>query len=118
MSRNFIEIPYLLIMPFCFNLVFYWMIGLASTAEQFWLFYLVTFLINLCGNSLGLLLGSVITDQKSVSGSIPLILLPLILFSGYFKNTDTLSDWIGWIQYISPLKYGFISMTKNEVKYR
>lgn len=78
----------------------------------------MTFLINLCGNSLGLLLGSMITDQKSVSASIPLILLPFILFSGFFKNTGTLSSWIGWLQYISPLKYGFLTMTTNEVKYR
>lgn len=31
LSRNAIEIPYLIVMPLFFNLVFYWMVGLAST---------------------------------------------------------------------------------------
>lgn len=97
-------------MPFVYNLVFYWLMGLANTAEQFFVFYFITFLINLCGNSLGLLLGSLISDSKSVSAVIPLILLPFVLFSGLFKNTGNLSDWFGWIQYISPLKYGYIAM--------
>jgi len=55
--------------------------------------------------SLGLMLGTIVTDSKSVSAVIPIVMLPLFLFSGFFKNTGNLSDWIGWIQYISPLKY-------------
>ena len=117
LSRSAIEIPYLLIMPLFFVLIFYWMVGLSSTAEQFFLMYLISFLMNLCGNSLGLLLGSVITDAKSVSAAIPIVLLPFILFAGLFKNTGNIPDWIGWIQYLSPVKYGFVASTLNEVKY-
>ncbi len=67
-------------------LIVYWMIGLASTVEQFFTFYLITFLVSFAGNSLGLLLGSMLTDAKSVSAATPLVLLPFILFSGFFKN--------------------------------
>lgn len=45
------------------------------------------------------------------------MVLPFILFSGFFKNTGNLSSWIGWIQYISPIKYTFIAYVENEVKY-
>jgi len=80
--------------------------------------YFITFLINLCGNSLGLLLGSVIHDAKAVSAAVPIILLPFVLFSGLFKNTGNLPNWLGWIQYLSPLKYGYITLVTNEVKYK
>jgi ABC-type multidrug transport system permease subunit len=51
----------------------------------------------LAGNSLGLFLGSVINNARSISIAMSLIILPVILFSGYFKNTGDLPDWIGWI---------------------
>ena len=80
--------------------------------------YFTNFLVGLCGNSLGLLLGSIVHDAKAVSTSVSFILLPFILFSGLFKNTSNLSQWLGWIQYVSPLKYGFITVVANEMKYK
>ena len=85
----------------------YWFVGLSSTVDQFWIYYLVAYLITLNGASLGLMLGSMILDQKSVSAVTPIVLLPVILFSGFFKNIGNLPVWIGWIQYLSPIKYGF-----------
>lgn len=67
--------------------------------------------------SLGLMLGSMFTDAKSVSAMASLFLLPFVLFSGFFKNTGNLSNWIGWIQYISPVKYAFAAMVTNETLY-
>jgi len=57
----------------------------------------VSFLVGLSGNSLGLLIGSLVTDQKSVSIATPIIILPFFLFSGFFKNRNNLPVWIGWI---------------------
>ena len=85
----------------------YWFVGLSDTLVQFWIYYLVAYLITINGSSLGLMMGSVILDQKAVGAVTPIVLLPVILFSGFFKNTANLSEWIGWIQYISPVKYGF-----------
>lgn len=95
----------------------YWFVGLSSTAAQFFTFYLVCYLISFAGMSLGLLLGSMVPDEKSVSALTPMVLLPFFLFSGLFKNTGNLSSWIGWIQYISPIKYAFSGYLQNEVLY-
>jgi len=73
------------------------MVDLASTAEQFFLFYLISFLVSLSGNSLGLLIGSVSTDEKSVAIATPIVIIPFFIFSGFFKNRDNLPNWIGWI---------------------
>lgn len=63
--------------------------------------------------SLGLMLGSMITDAKSISAITPTLLLPLVLFSGLFKNSGNLPDWIGWIQYLSPIKYTYSAYLQN-----
>lgn len=91
----------------------YWMIGLGNTAEQFFIFYLIFFLVSLAGNSLGLLLGAAISNVKVVSVMVPIVILPFALFSGFYKNREDLPVWIGWIQYISPMKYSFIAFIRN-----
>jgi len=65
--------------------------------------------VSFAGNSLGLFLGSVVNDAKSISTALPMVLLPVILFSGFFKNRADLPVWIGWLEYISPIKYSFIA---------
>jgi len=65
------------------------------------------------GDSIGLMLGSIAEDSKAVSNLTPLILNPLVLFSGFFKNLGNLPSWIGWIQYLSPIKYGFQAFLLN-----
>ena len=108
-SMNIVEIPELIIIPLIFVSIFYFMVDLGNTGEQFFLHCLIFFLMSFNGASLGLLIGSVILDAKSVSAVIPIILLPVILFSGFFKNRSELPVWIGWMEYISPNKYGFIA---------
>jgi ABC-type multidrug transport system permease subunit len=44
---------------------------------------------------------------------MPIIVLPVVLFSGFYKNRETLPGWIGWIEYISPIKYGFTAIATN-----
>ena len=60
--------------------------GLANTSSQFFIFYLVSYLLTINGVSMGLMLGSMIMDAKSVSAVTPAVLLPFFLFAGYFKN--------------------------------
>lgn len=95
----------------------YWFVGLSSTAVQFFTFYLLSYLLTFAGMSLGLLLGSVVTDEKSMASVTPMVILPFVLFSGLFKNTGNIPAWIGWIQYISPIKYTFSGYLENEVLY-
>jgi hypothetical protein len=73
------------------------MIDLSNTAGQFFLHFLIYCLIAFSGSSLGMLLGSVILDPKSVSAVMPIVILPVILFSGFYKNRENLPGWIGWV---------------------
>ena len=91
----------------------YWFVGLSNTFSQFIVYYIIAYLITLNGNSLGLMLGSIILDEKSVGTVLPVVLLPLFLISGYFKNMDNLPGWVGWTQYLSPAKYCFSAWLEN-----
>jgi len=115
LSRNIVELPASFIFPLLMTLIMYWFVGLSSTPGQFFINYLIGYLLTVNGLSLGLMLGAMIEDQKAVAEVTPIILLPLFLFSGFFKNSANLPRWIGWIEYISPIKYGFSAWMQNEV---
>jgi hypothetical protein len=40
------------------------------------------------------------------------IILPFLLFGGLLINSDDCPDYFIWIQYVSPIKYGFEAMMK------
>jgi len=107
MSRNIIEIPYAVIFPMLQTLIVYWLIGLSNTASQFFIFYLILYLVGFNGMSLGLFLGSVARDAKSVSTLAPGLAQVVALITGYFKNLDNIPKWISWIEYISPMRYSY-----------
>lgn len=37
----------------------------------------------------------------------PMIIVPFILFGGFYSNNENLWDGVAWIEFISPFKYGF-----------
>ena len=110
LAKNIIEMPEHFFIPLVAVSVYYFMVGLAPTSGQFFLHWLVFCVMSFCGASLGLFLGSVVMDEKDVAAVIPVILLPMITFSGFFKNRADLPQWIGWIEYLSPNKYSFIAL--------
>lgn len=116
LSRNIVELPLLVIGPILNALIVYWMIKLHTGASYFFLFFLISFLCTLAGNSFGLLVSSFFTDAKVASGMLPMIVLPLMLFSGFYKNRKDLPGWIGWLEYISPIKYAFVGYARNEYR--
>ena len=94
-------------------MIMYPMIGLTPTFSQFFMYYLITLFASLVGSSLGMMLSTVVLDPVIISASVSILIIPLIMFSGLFKNREDLPVWIGWIEYISPLKYTFIALLEN-----
>lgn len=77
---------------------------------------LVTVLIgcSLVGNSLGILIGSMFKDAKQASAMTPIFLLPFMMFGGLYNKLNSIPEWIGWIQYLSPFRYGLHGVLLNE----
>lgn len=118
LAKNMIEIPEHFIIPLITVAIYYFMVDLAGTSGQFFVHWLGFCFMSFCGASLGLFLGSVVMDEKDVAAIVPIFILPMITFSGFFKNRDDLPVWIGWLEYLSPNKYSFIGFMENEVIYK
>ena len=55
---------------------------------------------------IGLLISSFAKDVTSATSIAPAFTMPMILFGGFITNTSTTPDWLAWIQWISPIRYG------------
>lgn len=62
----------------------------------------------------GQVIGSMFDTAETACFFCPVLIMPFVLFAGFLTNVDTFPKWIGWIQYISPIRYGFEASMRNE----
>jgi ABC-type multidrug transport system permease subunit len=81
------ELPFLLLFPTIFGAIVYFMIGLSTDPmSKFGIFLLICVLESLCGNALGLSLGAMFSNVRIATALMPMIFIPLMLFSGFYVN--------------------------------
>lgn len=71
-------------------------------------------LVALVGNSIGFFTGSLFQDVKKATSMAPVLLLPLMMFSGMYNKLASIPIWIAWVQYISPFRYGLHMLLLNQ----
>lgn len=60
-------------------------------------YLLIAILLSLCTNSMGLMAGCAFKDVKMAINVVPMVLMPLIIYSGFFANSKSFFVWIGWL---------------------
>lgn len=113
-SKFLVEIPFNLFFPYLMVLIAYYMIGLTPAFSAYLLMATFVAVASVAGVSLGILLASLFDDFTVVLAVTPIILLPLLLLSGIFVNSDSLKGYLEWIKYISPLYYATVGMLQVE----
>jgi len=115
-SRNIAELAVITFIPLLNLLIIYWMIELHPGAGYFFMYLLISLLASVAGSSYGLMISSFFKEPKAAVSSVPIVGLAIIAFGGYFKHLKDLPGWVGWIEYISPIRYAFIANATNEYR--
>ena len=108
------EFPIQMLTPMVWWIVTYFGVGLTITAGRFFMAYLINFMLVICASSFGYFLSSIFDKEEMAVALAPVIIMPLMLFGGFFSNAGSYPDWIGWFQYISPIKYSLEALIWNE----
>lgn len=72
---------------------------------SFWYVLLIMLLLSLTALSFGTFLSAFANTEFQMIQFIPLVIVPQVFFSGLF-DLESMSPWLRWISYITPLKYG------------
>ncbi|XP_053714260.1 broad substrate specificity ATP-binding cassette transporter ABCG2d isoform X2 [Synchiropus splendidus] len=97
-----------------FSIVIYFLIGLKTSVEAFFIFTLTVTLLAYTATALTL---AIAADQTAVALANILITITFIfmmIFSGLLVNLPSIQDWLSWLKYFSIPGYGLAALNINE----
>jgi ABC-type multidrug transport system permease subunit len=69
-------------------------------------YYGACFTLAMGSTAIAVILGAAAgSSSKIATAALPLVLLPQMLFVGYFVSPELIPVWLRWIQYICPMTY-------------
>ena len=111
-SKILVELPFYVIFPWMNCTIVYWMTGLQPLAGKYFIACAAVILCALCGFMMGIFFASIFSSLPIALAVTPLVLLPLMLFSGLFVNQGAIPVSLDWVKYLSPMKYGFEALVR------
>ncbi|CAF0768796.1 unnamed protein product [Didymodactylos carnosus] len=105
-SKFVAELPLFAITTLVEVCITYWMANLYATAKRFFIFAGVITLTSLTSVALGSVISVLATTPDQASAVQVPILLPIMIFGGFFLNNDSTPKWLIWIKYLSWFYYG------------
>ncbi|KAG1665894.1 Protein white [Nymphon striatum] len=115
-TGNYFQIilPIFIIQPFIIVTVVYFMIDLYQDIYHYVICCLVVILVANVVTSFGYFVSSACSStQMALTVSTPMI-IPLLIFGGYFVKNNTASVYLGWIRYLSWFHHGFQALAINQ----
>lgn len=113
-SKIIADMPLNLIISILMTSIIYFWVGLQNNADKYFTFLGIIIMSTSCGNILGTFISSLFDYFYIAMIFVPTIMMPMLLFSGFFVNNETIPVYFDWIKYLSPIKYNFNALALNE----
>jgi len=114
-AKIFSELPSSFLTPVVFGSINYFLIGFNT---MFWykfpLFLGILFLIYNASGGYALIIGTLFSDKQLAVTLTPVLIIPFMLFAGFFVNQDQIPNYLIEFQYLSIFKYGYQALMLNE----
>ncbi|KAI4732022.1 putative ABC multidrug transporter [Aureobasidium sp. EXF-10728] len=108
------DIPVKFVQAVVFNLILYFLAGLRREPSQFFIYFLVTFVV---GQIMSAVFRSLAAVTKTISQAMTLagvMVLALVIYTGYVLPQPYMKPWFNWIHYLNPIYYAFEILVANE----
>ncbi|KAK3385327.1 ATP-binding cassette transporter [Podospora didyma] len=109
-----VDLPVKIAGTISFNLVFYFMTNLNREPGNFFFYLLVVFLIVLAISGIFRFLGSLSRTESQAMVPASVMMLALLIFTGFVVPVDYMLPWCRWIKHLNPVAYGYESLMINE----
>lgn len=109
------ELPFGILIPGLLSAVIYHACGFNT---ELWyklpVFAGLNVLVYNASAGLSLIVGCTVADKQLAVAMTPVLVIPMMLFAGFFVSNDKIPDYLRPIGYVSFFKYGFQALCYNE----
>jgi len=107
-AKIFAEFPSSVLTPLTHACITYYAIGYnTATPAKFPLFLFICFLIYNAAAGYALVIGASFADKHVAVTLTPVLIVPFMLFAGFFVNTNMIPWFLKEFEYLSVFKYGY-----------
>ncbi|XP_012282136.1 protein white [Orussus abietinus] len=112
--KTLAEAPIFLAVPLIFTTITYPMIGLYPAVDHFFIATGIVALVANVSTSFGYLISCASTSVSMALSVGPPIIIPFLLFGGFFLNTASVPIYFKWFSYLSWFRYGNEALLINQ----
>ncbi|KAJ4861875.1 ABC-2 type transporter domain-containing protein [Trichoderma breve] len=113
-SSMICDLPYKVVNAIIFNLTLYFMTNLRREVGPFFFFLLISFSNVMVMSMIFRTIGSATRTLFQALVPAAILILSLVIFTGFVLPTRYMLGWCRWIGYIDPLGYAFEALMVNE----
>ena len=113
-AKQVVEMPlYIIEATIMFSLI-YWIANLNPEAERFFVALGIIILVLQVVFSLGYFLSCTLPTVDIALAIAPVLIIPMMLFGGFYLNSSSVVVWLAWIKYVScPLTDLYLNITPS-----
>lgn len=112
--KTLAEAPIFVAVPLLFTIIVYPMIGLYPGVDHFFIAVGIVTLVANVSTSFGYLISCVSTNVSMALSIGPPVIIPFLLFGGFFLNTGSVPPYFEWLSYLSWFRYGNEALLINQ----
>lgn len=113
-AQTVVDIPLVLVQVLIFDVIVYFMSGLARTASQFFISLLILWIITMNMYAFFRAIASLVRSLDVATRITGISIQVLIVYTGYLIPPTEMRPWFKWLMWINPVQYGFEALMANE----
>ncbi|KIW88628.1 uncharacterized protein Z519_10674 [Cladophialophora bantiana CBS 173.52] len=108
------DMPYKIVNAILFNVSLYFLTNLRRTPGAFFYFLLISFMLTMTMSMMFRTIASVSRTLQQALTPAAVIILAIIIYTGFSIPTTYMLGWARWMNYLDPVAYGFEALMVNE----
>lgn len=113
-AKIFSELPFSIVTPSLFGVIVYYAIGFTPDFWIFARFLLILILIYNASSGYSLIISASFSDKQLAVTLTPVLIIPFMLFAGFFVSSSKIPVWLKEFEYLSIFKYGYQALLRNQ----
>lgn len=114
LAQTVVDVPLVLTQVVLFDVIIYWMSGLAATASQFFISLLIIFSVTMATYAFFRALSAIFKTLDDATKVTGVFIQILVVYTGYLIPPSSMRVWFSWLRWLDWIQYGFEALMSNE----